>query len=153
MGLENRQYYRDEQPVYGRSSGGASYGTWSIVNIIIAINVIIFLLDAFSPSEGGKGQLRLLNSLLAMDSQQLWMFWTPLTHGFAHASLGSDIGFWHLAGNMITLFFLGRPVEQRLGREEFLKFYIAAILVSGITFLVIHILTGQRRLANAVQAV
>ena len=142
MGLENRQYYRDEQPYFGGGRAG-SYGHWSIVNIIIAINVIIFLLDAFSPQEGGKGQLHLLNSLLAMDTQQLWMFWTPLTHGFAHSSLDSNIGFWHLAGNMITLFFLGRPVEQRLGRYEFLKFYLVAIVVSGLTFLIVHLLTGQ----------
>ncbi len=142
MGLENRQYYRDEQPYSGGGRAG-SFGHWSIVNIIIAINVIIFLLDAFSPQEGGKGQLHLLNSLLAMDTQQLWMFWTPLTHGFAHSSLDSNIGFWHLAGNMITLFFLGRPVEQRLGRYEFLKFYLVAIVVSGLTFLVVHLLTGQ----------
>lgn len=142
MGLENRQYYRDEQPDYGRS-GVRSFGSWSMVNIIIAINVVIFLLDAFSPKLEGDSQLHLLNSLLALNTEHLWRFWTPLTHGFAHASIDSKISFWHLAGNMITLFFLGRPVEQRLGRYEFLKFYLVAILVSGMAFLLVHLLTGR----------
>jgi membrane associated rhomboid family serine protease len=143
MGLENRQYYRDEQPYFDRGGTGMSLRTWSIVNIIIAINVVVFLLDAFSPKVADNSQLHWLNSFLAMDTRHPWRIWTLLTHGFAHASLDSQIGIWHLAGNMITLFFLGRPVEQRLGRHEFLKFYLAAILVSGTAFLAVHLLTDE----------
>jgi hypothetical protein len=38
----------------------------------------------------------------------------------------------HVGFNMLTLFFLGRPVEQRLGRDEFLRFYLISIVVSGL---------------------
>lgn len=143
MGLENREYYRDEESVFGRNYE-STYGKRSIVVTIIIINAVIFLLDAFSSTLGeGRGQLDPVMNFLAMDTDTPWKFWNWLTHGFAHSSLSSDIGFWHIAGNMLTLFFLGRPVEMRLGRDEFLKFYLLAILVSGGVFLVYSLLVGK----------
>ncbi len=141
MGLESRQYYRDEEPGsfgFGRRSSGP----WSIIAIIITINLVVFLLDAFTPS--ADGGLHWLNRNLAIDTAQPWKIWTYLTHGFAHASLGTKNGLWHILGNMLVLFFLGRPVEQRLGRNEFLKFYLIAIVVSGLAFLLIHQLSEER---------
>ena len=44
---------------------------------------------------------------------------------------------------MLNLFLLGRHVEDRLGRIEFLKFYLIAIIVSGLGFTLIHFATGQ----------
>ena len=121
MGLESRQYYRDE----GSRSfgfGPSAYGVWSVITILIVVNLAIFLLDAFTPKTDHG--LHWLSRNLAIDSSQPWKIWTLLTHGFAHASLDSKIGFWHVAGNMLVLFFLGRAVEERLGRHEFIKFYL-----------------------------
>lgn len=140
MGLEDRQYYRHEN--YG-SNRGFSFGQQSIVTTIVIINVVIFLLDAFSgdvPDGSGTGRL---SSWLGVRSDHPFYFWTYLTHGFAHASYKSDIGIWHIAGNMITLWFLGRPVEHRLGKKEFLRFYLAAIVVSGLGFALLRLAIGQ----------
>lgn len=122
MGLEDRQYYRHEN--YG-SNRGFSFGQASVVTQIVIVNVVIWLLDAFLG----------VNKWLAIDSNHPWFLWTYLTYGFAHApySSGSE-GIWHIVGNMITLWFLGRPVENRLGRNEFLRFYLTSIVISGLGF-------------------
>lgn len=49
--------------------------------------------------------------------------WQLLTTMFAHAEA------WHIAGNMISIFFLGPAVEHVLGRARFL----AVFFVSGLT--------------------
>ncbi len=119
-----------------------------MVVTIILINVGIFILDAFSDifvangagtgdSAGAVGNLNPLGRFLALESDVFfrpWKLWTLLSYGFAHASMRSDI--FHIGGNMLVLFFLGRPIEQRLGRREFLKFYLVAIVVAGLVFVV-----------------
>lgn len=172
MGLENRDYYRDEQPSsFDSGIPGLRFDRQSIVVTLIVINVLVFLADTFSPeltqydmlyskpADGsipeveledglripsdqiGVGQ-RWLAYLLALKSNALWQVWAYLTHGFAHASLSSDIGIMHLLGNMLTLFFLGRPVEERMGRSEFLRFYLLAILIGGLAWLLFELATG-----------
>src|SRR5690606_24145755 len=81
-------------------------------------------------------------SWLAFNNRQLLdrlILWPPaidrhrqydrlVTHGFIHADFG------HLAFNMVTLFFFGRPVEQvmveRIGVVGFVLFYLSAIVVA-----------------------
>ena len=44
--------------------------------------------------------------------------WGALTYMFVHG------GLWHLAMNMLFLFFFGTPLESRWGSREFLRFYV-----------------------------
>jgi rhomboid family protein len=44
--------------------------------------------------------------------------WGVFTYMFVHA------GVWHLAMNMLALFFFGPPVEERWGSREFFKYYV-----------------------------
>lgn len=56
--------------------------------------------------------------------------WTVITYMFVHA------GFWHIAFNMIALYFFGPRVEERLGSSRFLAFYILSGLGgAALTFL------------------
>ena len=73
---------------------------------------------------------------------QPWNFWTVLSHGFAHASLGSNRSFFHVGFNMLILFFLGRPVEQKYGGQRFLRFYLMAIVVAGLGWLLLQAVKG-----------
>jgi membrane associated rhomboid family serine protease len=139
MGIEDRQYYRDDEGSSWRA--GSSMFSQSAVLTIIVINIVIFLLDLFSPGMP-EGRLRTLNSFMALTSDlssQPWNFWKLLTYGFAHAS--ADI--WHIGANMLVLWFLGRPLEDRLGRSEFWKFYLISIVVAGLIFVVVHMFTGS----------
>ena len=144
MGLQDRSYYQDSYSnPWGEStfSGG---GSRSIITTLIIINVAIFILDIFTPAVGEHAHW--LSQFMALKPAQLWeapwMAWQFLTYGFAHASVNSNEAFFHVGGNMLVLFFLGKPIEQKLGRQEFLKYYLAALLVSGFAFFLIKMNTG-----------
>ncbi|MDO9458234.1 rhomboid family intramembrane serine protease [Nocardioides sp.] len=47
-------------------------------------------------------------------------YWQLVTSAFMHVEL------WHIAGNMLALFFLGPQVESVLGRARFLAVYLVA---------------------------
>ena len=138
MGFEDRDYSRSP-------ASGGGLAQYSMITILIAINIIVLVLDAFSTkitAPSGEVVGHWLNSQLRLSTTHWFFPWTWLTHGFAHASLDSRISFWHIAGNMLTLFFLGRPIEYRLGRWEFLKFYLLAILAGGAGFYLVSALHG-----------
>ena len=128
MGFEDRQYTRDDSMFGSNKTGLAQY---SIVVILIAINVIVWVADMFSPS---------VNEWLLLDSGLPWRVWTFLTYGFAHASINTNP--WHIVFNMFVLFMFGRPVSERLGRYEFLRFYLIAIVASGLVFFLWYFLPG-----------
>lgn len=143
--------------------GGMDGARRMIVVTLIIINAVIFFLDAFTghvawntisglwetpPKESiGDYPVHALSSWMGLHTEQLWRFWTFLTYGFSHASLDSDGGIFHLIMNMLALFFLGRFVEMKLGRHEFLKFYLAAIIFAGFGFLLYNQLvdSGERQ--------
>ena len=137
MGYEDRDYYREE----GKAGlPGFRFNQQSIIFTLIVINVVIFFLDAFTPRlENGE---HWLGDLLALKTDRLWAIWTYITYGFAHAPLDSQISVFHVGFNMLALFMLGRTVEQHLGGPEFLKFYLAAILASGVGWLLAQLAFG-----------
>jgi membrane associated rhomboid family serine protease len=47
-------------------------------------------------------------------------------------------GFWHLLGNMWSLYIFGDNIEDRLGPLRFLGFYLLAGSLSGLVHLVLH---------------
>ena len=140
MGFEDRDYS------YSRSNAsGGGLSKYSMITILIGINVIVFVLDMFTQAIRDPDGAVLGHELtrhLALSTHHWYLPWTWITHGFAHASIDTEIGVWHIAGNMLTLFFLGRPIEQRLGRWEFLKFYLLAILAGGAGFYLVNLLSG-----------
>ena len=141
MGFEDRQYTRDDSAYGNNAYGNNTYGNnksglakYSIVMILIAINVIVWVADMFIPGH-------LVLEWLSLDSGLPWRVWTLLTYGFAHAPIESNI--WHIVFNMFVLYMFSRPVAQRLGRHEFLRFYLSAIVVSGLVFFLWHFLLGS----------
>jgi membrane associated rhomboid family serine protease len=141
MGFEDRDY-NQYQPA------GSALSRYSMVTILIAINVIIFLVDSFTPdigvlAGGERVGVHWLGDVLAAKTDQWYFVWTWLTHGFVHAAIDSKMGLMHIGGNMLTLYFLGRSVEYRLGRNEFLKFYLIAIVVGFLGFFSVNLLRGN----------
>ena len=47
-------------------------------------------------------------------------------------------GFWHLLGNMWSLYILGDNVEDRLGPLRYLAFYLLCGITSGLTHIIIN---------------
>ena len=137
MGLQDRSYYREDS--YSNPWRDMSSSTRSVIVTLIVINLAIFVLDMFTPTLEHSHWLSDFLALKPAEIRQApWTVWQFLSHGFAHASVNSEYSFFHVAGNMLVLFMLGLPVEKQLGREEFLKFYLAAILISGLGFFVLN---------------
>ena len=150
MGLEDRDYYQNDENSWqiGFGSGGfrnsevPGLGGFSAVALIMIINVVIFFLDIFSPTLHKSG-VHWLSTQLALHTDTPWKVWTFLTSGFAHSSLDSKSSIWHIGGNMLILYIFGSSIEARLGKKEFVKFYILSILASSLAFYLFRLLTGQ----------
>ncbi len=84
---------------------------------IIGLNVAVYgaqlILDAYEP---GFVREFLGFSEAGLESAYAWQFFAA---PFVHA------GPWHLAGNMVVLYLLGRDVESILGQRHFLFLYLA----------------------------
>ncbi len=151
MGIYDRDYYRQPRRSFSLSAPRTIVGT------LILINVIIFLADGLLtpvPQGAPPGACGGIAGALALKVEDLtkpWMWWQLLTYGFAHASFESRQLPWHIIGNMIVLFFLGPPIEARYGRKEFLRLYLAMVVIGGLAWAIVEKLQ-QHEAAAAVGA-
>jgi membrane associated rhomboid family serine protease len=128
MGLYDRDYSREEtwspQTPWSRSQGGLS-----ITAMLIIANIAIFFVDMILTGRNASDSV-LANWFEVRPDTILkpWTWYQFLTYGFIH----SQIDIRHVAFNMLGLFFFGGTVEQRLGRREFIRFYLLAIVVGGV---------------------
>ena len=117
-----------------------------MIGMLILINVVVFLIDGLFDSQ----QHRITNALAVSVGTltRPWLWWQFLTYGFAHAPAPN---YWHMLGNMLVLFFLGRDIEARYGSREFLRLYLAMIVVAGLVWAITERLQGIQN-ASAVGA-
>jgi membrane associated rhomboid family serine protease len=116
---------RDENP-----TSRVPYITLSL----IAINVLVFCLGAFSPQGVEMGALRFgsipyeITHLRSLDQAlRVPPLLSLLTSLFVHGSL------LHLLGNMLYLWIFGNNIEDVLGSFRFVLFYLACGLAAGLT--------------------
>ena len=136
MGLYDRDYGREygEETAWDRHQ--RENQPKSITVILLIITVAFFFVDMFLPYEvfeaaGKKLRLSWMTENLAVGNATVtrpWLWWQFLSYGFVHDANR----YGHILFNMIGLFVFGRPIEQHIGRDEFLRFYLIAILVGGI---------------------
>jgi membrane associated rhomboid family serine protease len=93
-----------------------------ITNILIAINVIVFVLSALNPQITNFGAQA--NSHILQGE-----YWRLFTAMFLHD------GILHIALNMFSLFFIGRAVEVLYGKGRYLLIYLIAGICGGLVFL------------------
>jgi membrane associated rhomboid family serine protease len=108
-------------------------------NAIIVINVLIYL---FELSRGdGLDQFIFSYGLVPArySLPEIGAYFNPLQQVFALFSfMFIHGGFWHLLGNMWSLYIFGDNVEDRLGHGKYLIFYILCGLLSGLFHLAIN---------------
>ena len=114
--------------------------TYPVVNnVIIGINVAIFLyqltqgagLDRFIYIYGlvpARYSVPQIGDYFTVP-QQLFSF---LSFMFLHG------GFWHLLGNMWSLYIFGDNVEDRLGHLHYLLFYLICGIASGLSHMLLN---------------
>ncbi len=109
----------------GRGTGLARY---SMTEIILAINVVVFLaevatgLPILGASNGGPGRVFVDGALFGPYIDQIHhQYYRLFTSGFIHD------GLIHIAVNMWFLWVVGRSLENVIGRWRFAAVYVASL--------------------------
>ena len=111
--LEDRSYMREFNP-----------RTYSAAMILLWTNLAIFILQEINRTYiRSPIELYLMLSPAGIAKGYIWQL---VTFQFLHADL------WHLAFNLLGLFFLGRAVEDMIGTRRFLQVYFLAGTFGGI---------------------
>ena len=124
VGIYDRDYYRQG------GSGFRLSTPRTAVTAIILINAAVFIAEQVNPAF----VVTTFGCHANWDDtlSHPWMWWQLLTCGFVH----DPFSMGHILGNMLTLFFLGRDVEQWYGTREFIRLYLLALLVASLTWAV-----------------
>lgn len=126
MGIQDRSYIREDE--HGGWLGGRSM----VINLIL-LNVAIYVADLVFDHR--------LSDIFSLKSdlfERPWQFWQLLTYGFLHDP--HDLR--HILYNMFGLWFFGSDVEGVYGRAEFLRFYLSAIILSGLVWAIATAASG-----------
>ena len=102
--------------------------TFSFNLIIIAVCTIFYLISAFMI---GKYPDSAVYVFLGADygtfTKGLHQYWRILTSAFLHG------GFLHLVSNMYSLLIIGRYLERRMGKRDYLISLLVSILTASLT--------------------
>jgi membrane associated rhomboid family serine protease len=130
MGIYDRDYYQRDQ-------GGLTLRVpQSIVARLILVTVAVWVADALL-SLNSSHQLGALLSAKPDALFKPWLWWQFITYGFMHSVVPE-----HIILNMLTLWIFGTVVEPALGRKEFLRLYLALIVVGGVAWAISARLSG-----------
>ena len=142
MGIYDRDYYRQE-----RRSDPFSYAPRTIVGWLIAVNVVVWIADFFTPQTFDLvgGHLvpvgRWLSDHMAVHVSTLahpLFWWQYLTAGFAH----SPLDFGHIAATCSCCSSLGASVEEAYGPKEFLRLYLVMVIFASLAWNVVNKIAG-----------
>ena len=117
---------------------------------LIAANVIVYLLQIFvrttqlvpvDETHVVRVHAQIVTSALDLspDSVLHGQVWRLLTYAFCH-DVNSIL---HIVFNMLFLVWFGAMLERMYGTREFLLFYLAAAVVSGLAFLALALVLGD----------
>lgn len=136
-----RSTWYDEEPAgfFGMNSPKRNLAT--PVNIIIAICIVLFLIDAILDRIGVEAALS-QKLHLGLDCSKIitpWFWVLPFqlfTYQFLHS------GVMHILINMLILFFFGRELQNVLGTKRFLTLYFVSGIFGGLVQIVAALLMG-----------
>ncbi|MBN1647332.1 MAG: rhomboid family intramembrane serine protease [Spirochaetales bacterium] len=112
-----------------------SYAYRNVSLWLIGINILVFII--IYATRSGSLFVNLSLSAPGLKSGRIWQL---ATYMFVHGS------FQHLLFNMLGLFFFGTQVERTMGSAEFLVFYLATGILSGLASFVFYLLAGTNTL-------
>ena len=129
MGIYDRDYSQDK---FRRSFGNAPQmrigfpKPSTVVMRLLIINVAIFILGSLIKPLGNT--FFMWFSVFPKDFITSLQIWRLVTYQFLH------VGFGHIFGNMLGLYFFGTMLERHWGSRKFLKFYLMCGIVGGIAY-------------------
>jgi membrane associated rhomboid family serine protease len=109
--------------------------TWSVTQILIVINVIVFLWEVQGGLTLGGGFTAIPYAFVhgVLDGPDVvhgHEYWRLLTSGFLHESI------LHIGFNMLSLWFVGKSLEPAIGKVYFTAIYFTALLAGSFGALV-----------------
>ena len=110
-------------------------GTWKrldLAAVLVLGNLAIFFVSLFA----AKGPLYADLAFQAADLQSGTELYTIFTSMFLHAS------FAHVIGNMLFLYFMGAPLEARIGKRRFAAVYFTAGIAGALMAAAVTLGTG-----------
>lgn len=113
---------------------------YPVVNsILIAVNILLFLVQLSQ----GTGSNSFINTYGLIPARytvvEIGRMFSPLEQVIALVSfMFLHGGFWHLLGNMWSLYIFGDNIEDRLGHMRYLVFYLLCGIASGVFHVVLH---------------
>ncbi len=126
MPLSDRDYMKQPASPPPRrriwTGGGTGSFLQNPVYIIIVLNLIVYI-ASFINSDKLLVNFGLIPSLFTQHP------WTIVTNMFVH------IEFWHIFGNMITLFFFGQVIYKMIGTKWFLLLYFVGGIVGNAIYI------------------
>ena len=124
--LSDRPYMRDND--YPRQR--TSVFTWLICSILAGF-VLQFAFGSAWFSRGRPLEPYLGVTVAGLQAGHVW---TLLTHGFLH----SRGNLFHIVGNLLALYFLGRELLPPLGARRFLGLYASALTIGALAWTAVH---------------
>src|SRR5262249_40067956 len=110
----------------------------SVTTQIIIVNVVVFVLWLLS--ERSQAFRNFMNDNFTVSAEgvlQHWRFHTLITSEISH------FDGWHIAFNMLFLWWFGTDLETLYGRRDYLLLYVASGLAASIGHVVITLATGN----------
>jgi len=119
-----------------------------VVLWLVGVNAGVFVLQNILLHTGAG---RFMGEYFAFRSDSIYrgFIWTPLTYSFLH----STGNFFHILGNLLGLFFLGRSCVQILGTSRFLKLYLGSALAGGVLWFLASFFSNSPSVIGASGAV
>ena len=108
-------------------------------NLIIGVNVLVYV---FQLMQGGELNRFIFTYGLVparYSVPEIAAYFTPGQQILAFVSfMFLHGGFWHLLGNMWSLYIFGDNIEDRIGSARYLAFYLLCGLLSGLSHLLLN---------------
>jgi len=127
MSLDNRDYMHQKEP-----GGQLGPSSWSMTTRLLAINAVVYLFQHTVL----YGTATLHGLSLTGAGLRSGLVFELVSYQFLHANL------WHLGGNMLFLFFLGRMAEQLLSGRHVLWIYLLGGALGGIAQVLFDLAVG-----------
>jgi membrane associated rhomboid family serine protease len=127
VGMRCPECAREKTKVRTGTAAFGRAGAISATTVLIAINVIVFLIEVGSGSGGLNGGGNVIDNFSVFAPKIADGEWyRVLTGGFLHA------GLLHIAFNMYALYILGQLLEPAFGKARFLAMYFASLFAGSL---------------------
>jgi membrane associated rhomboid family serine protease len=117
----------------GQVTGAAALRVFPATVILIAINVVVYLIE-IAKAGGGLGSMSTLDiynmgGLFGPAVSEGGDWWRIITSGFVHVSI------FHIGFNMLLLYFMGRLLEPAIGTLRFTVLYFVCLIAGSFVAL------------------